>query len=43
MLDLIKITAREGAMRKFFEATVLSGAAGIGLAAAFLINPLLPF
>jgi len=30
-------------MRKLFEMAILTGAACVGLSAAFLIHPLLPF
>lgn len=32
-----------GSMRKLYEAAVLGSAACVGLAAAFVVNPLLPF
>ena len=30
-------------MRKLYETAVLGAAAGLGLGAAFIVNPLLPF
>jgi hypothetical protein len=32
-----------GSMRKLYEAVILGGAACLGLGAAFIVNPLLPF